>query len=67
MARGEELRHRVRIHLADEAARIAPILRTDDLAGRVWIPATERRIRPISRSRWRRARDSAAPDLRRRG
>jgi glycine/D-amino acid oxidase-like deaminating enzyme len=40
---------------AAEAARIAPILRTDDLAGAVWIPG-----RPISPSRSRRARGCAA-------
>ena len=35
----EELRHRVRLRLAGRGRqRIAPILRTDDLAGAVWIP-----------------------------
>ena len=29
-----------------EAGKMVPILRTDDLAGAVWIPVTARRIRP---------------------
>jgi len=43
-----------------EAAGIAPILRTDDLSARSGSPATARPILPISRSRSRRGRACAA-------
>jgi len=43
-----------------EAGRIAPILRTDDLCGAVWIPGDGKATRPISRSPSPRARGCAA-------
>jgi 4-methylaminobutanoate oxidase (formaldehyde-forming) len=44
----------------DEAGTIAPILRTDDLSGAVWIPVTARPIPRTSRNRWPRGRACVA-------
>ena len=44
-----------------EAGRLWPLMRTDDLAGAVWIPRDGAPTRSTRRSPWRRARATGAP------